>query len=78
MSQIIIEQQFHYIATITSKKYFPNTIYANRDAKLSPVATGKARFSSIVNEAIETIYLFFNKDILHKKHTSFVQISQYA
>ena len=61
MSQIIIEQQFHYIATITSKKYFPNTIYANRDAKLSPVATGKARFSSIVNEAIETIYLFFIK-----------------
>ena len=79
MSQIIIEQQFHYIATITSKKYFPNTIYANRDAKLSPVATGKARFSSIVNEAIETIYLFiFYKDILHKKHASFVQISQYA
>ena len=71
MSQIIIEQQFHYIATMTSKKYFPNTIYANRDAKLSPVTTGKARFSSIVNEAIRTIYLlFFIKIFCIKKHTS--------
>ena len=34
MPQIIIEQQFHYTAKMTSNKHFPNTIYANWDAKL--------------------------------------------
>ena len=42
MSQIIFEQQFHYTAKMTSRKHFPNAIYANRDAKLLPAMGGKA------------------------------------
>ena len=30
---------------MTSKKHFPNAIYANRYAKLSPAAGGKACFT---------------------------------
>ena len=46
MSQKIVEQHFHHTAKMTSKKYFPNPIYANRDAKLLPAVTGKARFTN--------------------------------
>ena len=34
MPQIIVEQQFHYNAKMTSNKHFPNAIYANCYAKL--------------------------------------------
>ena len=34
MSQIIVEQQFHYTVKMTSNKHSPNAIYANRDAKI--------------------------------------------
>ena len=33
-SQIIVEQYFHYTTKLTSNKHFPNTIYANCNAKL--------------------------------------------
>ena len=46
MSHIIVEQQFHYTAKMTSTNYFPNTIYANRNDKLLPVAVGKAHFAN--------------------------------
>ena len=32
MSQKIVEQQFHYTAKMTSKKYFPNVTYVNCNA----------------------------------------------
>ena len=35
MSQKIVEQQFHYTAKMTSKKYFPNVIYVNCNATRS-------------------------------------------
>ena len=34
MSQVIVEQQFHYTMKMTSNKHFPNAIYANYDATL--------------------------------------------
>ena len=34
MSQIIVEQQFHYTTKMTSYKHVPHAIYANRNAKL--------------------------------------------
>ena len=46
MSQKIVEQHFHHTAKMTSKKYFPNPIYANHDAKLLPAVSGKARFTN--------------------------------
>ena len=42
MSQIIVEQQFHYTAKMSSEKHFPNAIYANRNAKLLPAPGSKA------------------------------------
>ena len=45
MSQIIVKQQFHYTAKMTSKKHFPNAIYENYDAKLLPAAGNKACFA---------------------------------
>ena len=37
MPQISIDQQLHYTAKMTSSKYFPNAIYANRDGKLEKI-----------------------------------------
>ena len=34
MSQIIVEQQSHYTAKMTSNKHFLKVIHGNRDAKL--------------------------------------------
>ena len=39
MSQVIVEQQFHYTTNMTSNNYFPNAIYANRNAKLETFFT---------------------------------------
>ena len=40
MPQIIIEQQFHYTAKMTSNKHYPSANYANHDVKLEKVFTG--------------------------------------
>ena len=45
MSQIIVEQQFHYTAKMNSKKHFLNAICANHDVKILPAVGGKACFT---------------------------------
>ena len=65
MLQIIVEQHFYYTAKMTSNKYFPNAIYANRDAKFSPAAAGKAHFT---NRILMVAKIFINSapDLLLK------------
>ena len=57
MSQIIFEQQFHYTAKMTSRKHFPNAIYANHDAKLLPAMGGKA---CIAHKIFAVVKIFIN------------------
>ena len=47
MSQIIVEQQFHYTAKMNRNKHFPNTIDTNRDAKLETFFSSGWRQSSL-------------------------------
>ena len=50
---------------MTSNKYFPNAIYANRDAKFSPAAAGETRFA---NKTLMAAKIFINSapDLLLK------------
>ena len=45
--QITVEKQFHYTAKMTSNKHFPNSIYANHNAKLEKIFACAGQQSSL-------------------------------
>ena len=52
MSQIIVEQQSHYTAKMTSNKRFLKAIHANRDAKLEKFFACGGRQSSLHSQDV--------------------------
>ena len=70
MSQIIVEQQSHYTAKMTSNKHFLKVIHGNRDAKLEKFFTCGGRQSSLHSQNVRAGEILINSapEMIHLVH----------